>query len=67
MDAAQTNMTLELDDLIYQQIHMLAQDAKISDAELAKYRQRSLRIQMLCRSLNLESARTCTSRSLKNT
>jgi len=67
MDAAQTNMTLELDDLIYQQIHTLAQDAQISDAELTKYRQRSQRIRMLCRNLNERSTLTCTGRSRKST
>jgi hypothetical protein len=67
MIAPQTSMTRELDDLICQQIHTLAQDAQISDAELTKYQQRSLRIRMLCRTLNQESAQTCAGRRLKNT
>jgi hypothetical protein len=67
MDAAQTSMTRELDELIYQQIHALAQDAQISDIELTKYWQRSQRVRMLCRNLNERSAQTCTGRFLKNT
>ena len=50
------SITRELDELIRQQIHTFKQDAKISELELSEYRQRSQRIQALCRSLNQGSS-----------
>lgn len=52
MVADRTSMTRELDNLINQQICTLKQDAKISAPELSEYSRRSLRIRILCRTLN---------------
>jgi hypothetical protein len=57
MVADRTSMARELDELMHQQIHTLKQDARISDAELISFRQRSQRIRVLCRNLNPGSGR----------
>jgi len=60
MVADRNSIARELDHLIYQQIHTLKQDAKISESELDDYHQRSQQIQVLCRRLNQGSFQTRT-------
>jgi hypothetical protein len=52
MVADRTSMTLELDNLMLQQIHTLKQKAKISDLELSEYSERTQQIRVLCQALN---------------